>query len=82
MSIRWLKNVLVDGQKTTLEIQLGERFIGDKTYTRINKEVEKWFKNESDDRDAIIKQGLGLLKNQLAGKKVETPEQQPYGFQP
>ena len=42
MSIRWVRNVLIDGEKSTVEIQLGARIIGDKCYTRINNEVEKW----------------------------------------
>jgi hypothetical protein len=42
MSIRWIKNVLIDREKSTIEIQIGDRRIGDKCYTRINTETESW----------------------------------------
>ena len=42
MSIRWIKNLIIDGEKSTIEIQIGDKKIGDKCYTRINNEVECW----------------------------------------
>ena len=74
MSIRWVKNVLIDGAKSSLEIQIGDKRIGDKCYTRINNELESWFENMSDDRDEIIDSGIEILQKRLAGKKVTTPE--------
>ena len=45
MAIRWMKNVIIDNAKSTIEIQLGDRKLGDKCYTRINNEIEQWFDN-------------------------------------
>lgn len=73
MAIRWMKNVIIDNEKSTLEIQLGDRKLGDKCYTRVNNEIEQWFENLSDTRDDIIAQGLDILKQRLNGKTVTTP---------
>ncbi|MBN2035913.1 MAG: hypothetical protein JW768_04150 [Chitinispirillaceae bacterium] len=74
MSIRWIKNVLIDTEKSTIEIQIGDRRIGDKCYTRINTETESWFDNHSDTRADIIAQGIDLLKKRLEGKTVTYPD--------
>lgn len=50
MSLRWIRNVIIDGEKCTIEIQVGDKKIGDKCYTRINTEVEQWFENNFDTR--------------------------------
>jgi hypothetical protein len=81
MAIRWMKNVIIDSVKSTLEIQLGDRRLGDKCYTRINNEIEVWFDNISDTRDDIIAQGLDLIKQRLKGKKVTTTGGVPYDWQ-
>ena len=81
MSVRWIRNVLIDGQKSTIEIQLGEKFIGDKCYTRINDEMEVWFENIYDTRNDIIAQGVDYLKKRLDGRKVTYPDGQPYDWQ-
>ncbi len=73
MSIRWIKNVIIDNEKTTIEIQLGDRMIGDKCYTRISNNVEVYFNNIYDKRDDIIAQGISILKKRLDGKKVTYP---------
>ena len=78
MSIRWLKNVIIDGEKSTVEIQIGDRKIGDKCYTRINQELEVWFENVSEMRADIIAQGIDILKNRLDGKTVTNPDSTPY----
>jgi len=82
MSIRWLRNVVIDGQKSTIEVQLGDRRIGDKCYTRINDEVEAWFDNyNGEDRAQIIAYGASILRARLNGKKVTYPNGQPYDWQ-
>jgi hypothetical protein len=81
MAIRWMKNVLIDNKKSTLEIQLGDRKLGDKCYTRINSDVEQWFENLSDTRDDIIQQGLDILKRRLEGKNVIYPNGTVYDWQ-
>ncbi len=78
MSIRWIRNVIIDGEKSTIEIQIGDRKIGDKCYTRINRETEVWFENYSEDRDDIIAQGIDILKRKLAGKKITNPDGTQY----
>jgi hypothetical protein len=81
MAIRWMKNVLIDNKKSTLEIQLGDRKLGDKCYTRINSDVEQWFENLSDTRDDLIQQGLDILKRRLEGKNVLYPNGTAYDWQ-
>jgi hypothetical protein len=73
MSIRWIRNVVVDGKQTTLEVLLGADRIADKCYVRVNQDEESWFHPASDNRQAILQQGIDLLKNRLDGKKVTGP---------
>lgn len=81
MSIRWIKNVVIDGEKSTLEIQLGDKKIGDKCYTRISNDVESYFNNISETRDEIISEGVDILKKKLEGKKVAYPDGRDYDWQ-
>ena len=81
MSIRWLRNVLIDGEKSTIEIQIGDRRIGDKCYTRINEELEVWFENIYTTRSDIIAQGVDILKKRLANKNITFPDGNPYDWQ-
>jgi hypothetical protein len=81
MSIRWVKNVVIDGSKSIIEIQLGDRVIGDKCYTRIGTEVEKWFDNISDSREDVIAQGLDILKHRCGSATVIYPDGRPYDWQ-
>ena len=80
MSIRWIKNVVIDGEKSTIEIQIGDKKIGDKCYTRISNELEVYFNNSSEIRDDIIAQGLDILKKRLEGKKVTYPDGSEYDW--
>ena len=80
MAIRWIKNVNIDGVKGSLEIQLGDRKLGDKCYTRINADIEQWFDNISDTRDDIIAQGLDILRQRLAGRQVTDLTGQAYDW--
>ena len=81
MSIRWIKNVVIDEEKSTIEIQLGDKKIGDKCYTRISNDVESYFNNISETRDEIIAQGIDILKKKLEGKKVTYPDGRDYDWQ-
>ena len=81
MSIRWIRNVAIDGEKTTVEIQLGDRRIGDKCYTRIGNDVEAYFDNLMDGRDDIVAQGIDILKKRLEGKTVAYPDGRDYDWQ-
>jgi hypothetical protein len=81
MSIRWIRNILVDDAKCTVEIQIGDKKIGDKCYTRINSEVEQWFENIFDTRADIIAQGIDIMRKRLDGKKLTYPDGRPYDWQ-
>jgi hypothetical protein len=81
MAIRWMKNVIIDNVKSTIEVQLGDRKLGDKCYTRINNEIEQWFDNFSDTREDIIAQGLDILKQRLEGKTVTAQSGTAYDWQ-
>ncbi len=70
MSIRWIRNVVVDGQQSTLEVLLGDRSIADKCYVRVDQNEEQWFRPSTDEREAILQQGIDLLKSRLAGKTI------------
>lgn len=80
MSIRWIKNVMINNEKTTIEIQLGDKKIGDKCYTRIGNEIEVYFRNTGETRDDIIAEGLDILKKRLANKKVTYPDSREYDW--
>ncbi|MFP4013918.1 MAG: hypothetical protein ACLFVQ_07545 [Chitinispirillaceae bacterium] len=80
MSIRWIRNVLIDGEKSTVEIQIGDKRIGDKCYTRIDEELEEWFENIYSTRDDIIAQGVDILRKRLDGKNITYPDGQPYDW--
>lgn len=81
MSLRWIRNVLIEGEKSTIEIQIGDKKIGDKCYIRVNSEVEQWFENIFDTRNDIIAQGIDLLKKRLETKKVTYPDGRIYDWQ-
>jgi len=80
VSIRWIKNVLIEGKPELIEIQLGDRHIGDKCFVRIGAQQEMWFQNISDDRPGILSQGKDILKKQLAGKQVQYPNGTSYDW--
>lgn len=73
MSIRWIRNVIVDGRQATLEVLLGDRAISDKCYVRVNQDEEYWFRPSSADRRAVLRQGLELLKSKMEGRTVTEP---------
>lgn len=81
MSIRWIKNVKIDGEKGTIEIQIGDKRIGDKCYTRVNTETEVWFENIYDTRNDIIAQGIDILKHRLQNREVTYMDGRPYDWQ-
>ena len=82
MSIRWIKNVLINKERSVIEIQIGDKKIGDKCYTRISNETELYFSNVYDTRGDIIAQGLDILKRRLEGSTVNYPDGRGYDWQP
>jgi hypothetical protein len=80
MSIRWIRNVIVDDEKTIIEVQLGDHHIGDKCYVRMGAETEMYFDNMNDARDDIVAQGIDILKTKLQDKKVTYPDGRDYDW--
>ena len=80
MSIRWIKNVIIDNEKTTLEVQLGNKKIGDKCYIRIGNEMETYFQNLFYTRDEILAQAKDLLKKRLRNNAITYPDGKPYDW--
>jgi hypothetical protein len=74
MSIRWVKNVVIDGKKSAIEVQIGDKRFGDKCYVRVDTGQESWFDSRSNNRDDIVAQGIDLLRERLKGKKVSYPD--------
>jgi hypothetical protein len=71
MAVRWIRNVNIDGEETTIEVQIGYKVIGDKCYTRVGNEIEKYFSAlKTNDRSEIVVQGKEILKQQLLNKKI------------
>jgi hypothetical protein len=80
MSIRWIRNVVINNEKATIEIQLGDRKIGDKCYTRVSSEIESYFENVSTSRDDIVAQGVDILRKRLQSKKLTYPDGREYDW--
>lgn len=78
MSIRWIRSVMVDGRQTTLEVMLGNTRIADKCYVRMNQDDELWFHPRTDSREAILQQGIDMLKERLHGRQVTGPGGAPF----
>lgn len=70
MSIRWIRSVQVDGRPMTLEVMLGSSKIADKCYVRMNQDDEFWFHPSTERREAILQQGIEMLKQRLQGRQV------------
>jgi hypothetical protein len=49
---------------------LGSTKIADKCYVRVNQEDEYWFHPSVDNRQAILQQGIDMLKGRLQGRQV------------
>ena len=71
MSIHWMRDVLINGEKKKLNIQLGYRHIGDRSYAQVVGETEIWFDSPSRDRNDIMPIGLEILKHKLANCKIQ-----------
>ncbi len=80
MSIRWMRNLVVDGQQTTIEVLLGANKIADKCYVRVNGQEEYWFKPSHEGRDAVLQQGIDMLKARFNGHSVQSNTGSPYSW--
>lgn len=81
MSVRWIRNVVIDGEESTLEIQLGYKSIGDRCYIRIGSDIEEYFTPFTEHRAGIVEEGIALLQQKLSAKSVMTPEGEIYDWQ-
>jgi len=80
-SIRWIRNVTVNGSKCTLEIMVGVQHIADRCYVRINQEPELWFTPASDSRDEIVKEAMQILYQRLQGAEVLNSDGTPFQWE-
>jgi len=80
-SLRWIRNILVDGEKVTMEIVLGVDYLGHRCYAKINKDSEIWFECVSTERSEIIEKGKNVLKKALKGKSLTFGDGSPYNWQ-
>ncbi len=81
MSIRWIRNVMIDSEESTLEIQLGYTTIGDRCYIRVGSDLEEYFTPISQHRAGIIEEGIAQLQNKLSTNSVTTIEGNLYDWQ-
>lgn len=80
MSIRWIRNVLIDGEEKTLEIQLGYHRIGDRCYIRIGQGIEEYFVVPVNDRDTVVFVGIEELQKRLMNNVVTYPDGRMYDW--
>ncbi len=80
MSIRWIRNVLIDGVENTLEIQLGYKSIGDRCYVRVGTGLEEYFTPFAEHRVGIVEEGVALFQQKLISSSVTTPEGDLYDW--
>jgi hypothetical protein len=80
MSIRWIRNINIDGEASTIEIQIGYTKIGDRCYTRVGKDIEIYFAAVVDEREGILIQGVDLLQQQLANRSVTKESGESYDW--
>ena len=81
MAIRWVRNICIDGKETTLEIQIGYKVIGDKSYTRIGGDMEVYFDVKTENRAEIVEKGKDLLKGQLCNNKITYKDGREYDWE-
>jgi hypothetical protein len=80
-SIRWIRNVSVNGAKCTLEIMVGMQRIADRCYVRINQEPELWFVPISDSKDEVIREAMQILYQRLQGTEVLNSDGTPFQWE-
>ncbi|MDR2580403.1 MAG: hypothetical protein LBC85_05360 [Fibromonadaceae bacterium] len=80
-SIRWIRNVTVNGVKCTLEVVVGMQHIADRCYVRINQEPELWFTPLSESRDEIVKEAMQILYQRLQGTEVLNLDGTPFQWE-
>ncbi|MCL2207938.1 MAG: hypothetical protein FWB90_07605 [Fibromonadales bacterium] len=80
-SIRWIRYVIVNGVKCTLEIMVGMQRIADRCYVRINQEPELWFTPISESRDDVVKEAMQILYQRLQGSEILNLDGTPFQWE-
>lgn len=80
-SIRWIRNILVDGIPCTIEIQIGTSHISDKCYARIDNNPEIYFTPFDDTREGVVIAGIELLQKQFSGRSLTLPDGQAFRWE-
>ena len=79
-SIRWIRDVMIDGKAHTFEIMMGTSNISDICYAKIDAQPEIYFQPEMDNRYSVIETGCKLIKQYFEGKEVLNPQGQPFDW--
>jgi hypothetical protein len=80
-SFRWIRNVIVNGAKCSLEIVFGMQHIADRCYVRVDQEPELWFTPLSESRDDIVKEAMQILYQRLQGTEVLNLDGTPFQWE-
>jgi hypothetical protein len=79
-SMRWIHNILIEGERSSIEIMLGTKQLGDRCNVRINQEPEIWFNPYSSDKHEILSKGKDILKKRLQGKALTFLDGAPFDW--
>jgi hypothetical protein len=77
-SIRWIRNILVDGRPRTIEIMIGSAHISDKCYVRIDNDPESYFTPFDDTREGVVAAGIEILREALGASELQLPDGRPF----
>jgi len=80
-SIRWIRNVTVNGNPCALEVMIGVQHIADRCYARINQEPEIWFAPCSEAREDVLAQGMRVLWERLQGADIRNLDGTPFQWE-
>ena len=80
-SIRWIRNILVEGTPCTIEILMGASHISDKCAVRIDNQPEVYFVPYDDSRDGVVEAGIEILKQAFVGRTLTHPDGQAFRWE-
>jgi hypothetical protein len=80
-SIRWIRNVTVNGTPCALEVMIGVQHIADRCYVRIGQEPEIWFVPQSEEREMVISQAVQILWQRLQNADVRNLDGTPFTWE-
>jgi hypothetical protein len=76
----WIDHVILNGKNASLMVMFGSRKIGDKACYRIANGPEIFFDPATPNRDDIILQGKGLIREKLKKTGVKAADGSPYDW--